>query len=67
MASADMDKDIETSKDPAGLIATASADDIIAEARVAADEERGHGFWQAVRLYPQAVGWSLFFSLGVVM
>ena len=62
-----MDKDIETRKDPAALIATASIDDINAEARAAADEEHSHGFWEAIRLYPQAVGWSLFFSIGVIM
>lgn len=63
----DMDKDIETRKDPAALIATASLDDINAEARVAADEEHGHSFWEAFKLYPSAVGWSMFFSIGVIM
>lgn len=24
-------------------------------------------FWQAVKLYPKAIGWSMFFSLGVIM
>jgi hypothetical protein len=62
-----MDKDIETRKDPAALIATASIDDINAEARAAADHEHTLSFWQAVKLYPQAVGWSLFFSIGVIM
>jgi hypothetical protein len=64
---ADMDKDIEIRKDPAALIATASIDDINAEARAAADKEHGHTFWEAVKLYPAAVGWSLFFSVGVIM
>ncbi|KAK5269278.1 hypothetical protein LTR40_014198, partial [Exophiala xenobiotica] len=67
MASPGTDKDIENSKDPAGLIATASIDDIQAEARIAADEEHGRGFWEAAKLYPSAVFWSLFFSLGVIM
>lgn len=62
-----MGKDIEDRKDAASLIATASVDDINAEARAAADEEHGHSFWEAVKLYPSAVGWSLFFSLGVIM
>lgn len=62
-----MDKDIEDRKDPAGLIATASIDDINSEARTATDEEHEHSFFQAVKLYPAAVGWSLFFSLGVIM
>ncbi|KAI1630416.1 MFS sugar transporter-like protein [Exophiala viscosa] len=59
--------DIEDRKDPAGLIATASIDDIHTEARIAADEEHGHSFFKALKLYPAAVGWSLFFSLGVIM
>ncbi|KIV88862.1 hypothetical protein, variant 1 [Exophiala mesophila] len=67
MAPIDSDKDIEDRKDPAALIATASIDDINAEARVAADEEHGHTFFEAARLYPTAIGWSLFFSLGVIM
>ena len=60
-------QDIEDRKDPAGLIATASIDDIQTEARIAADEEHGHSFLKALKLYPAAVGWSLFFSLGVIM
>jgi SP family general alpha glucoside:H+ symporter-like MFS transporter len=24
-------------------------------------------FWEACRLYPKAVGWSMYFSLGVIM
>lgn len=24
-------------------------------------------FWQAVRLYPKAIGWSMYFSMGVIM
>jgi hypothetical protein len=67
MGETDMDKDIEVRKDPAALIATASIEDINAEARAATDEQHGHGFWEAVRLYPAAVGWSLFFSIGVIM
>ncbi|KAK5051456.1 hypothetical protein LTR84_003108 [Exophiala bonariae] len=67
MAQSDMDKDIEQRKDAAAMIATASIDDINAEARVAADKEHSHTFFEAVKLYPSAVGWSLYFSLGVIM
>ena len=35
-------------------------------ARVIYDEAH-QGFWTAVKLYPTAIGWSLFFSLGVIM
>lgn len=24
-------------------------------------------FWEAVKLYPKAVGWSMYFSMGVIM
>ena len=24
-------------------------------------------FWEAVKLYPKAIGWSMYFSLGVIM
>lgn len=34
------------------------------EARVASDQEHSLGFVEALKLYPTAVGWSLFFSLG---
>lgn len=67
MGQPDMDKDVEQSKDAAAMIATASIDDINAEARVAADKEHSHTFMEAIRLYPAAVGWSLYFSLGVIM
>jgi len=63
----DMDKDIETRKDAAAMIATASIEDINAEACLAADKEHSQSFFEAVKLYPTAVGWSLFFSLGVIM
>jgi SP family general alpha glucoside:H+ symporter-like MFS transporter len=24
-------------------------------------------FWEAVKMYPKAIGWSMYFSLGVIM
>jgi len=33
----------------------------------AVEAEKSLGFVAAVRLYPKAIGWSVFFSLGVVM
>ena len=48
-------------------IATASIDTITAEARKAFEDEHALSFSKAVWLYPPAVGWSLFFSLGIVM
>ncbi|KAK5133767.1 hypothetical protein LTR08_007417 [Meristemomyces frigidus] len=37
------------------------------EARQATDREHALDFFQALRLYPTAVGWSIFFSLGIIM
>lgn len=37
------------------------------EARVAMELEHQQTFFEAVKLYPGAVGWSIFFSLGVIM
>lgn len=38
-------------------------DDLVA----AIDHERALTFWDAVKLYPTAVGWSAFVSIGVIM
>jgi hypothetical protein len=67
MTDTEMDKDMEQSKHTAAMVATASLDEINAEARIAADNEHSQTFLEAVRLYPAAIGWSLFFSLGVIM
>jgi hypothetical protein len=37
------------------------------EARLATAQEHSLTFREAVRLYPKAIGWSLFFSLGIIM
>lgn len=37
------------------------------EVREAIDVEHTLTFWEAVNLYPKAVGWSCYFSLGVIM
>lgn len=37
------------------------------DARAATDHEHALSFFQALKLYPTAVGWSIFFSLGVIM
>ena len=67
MATTSDDKDIEADKIGVGEIATAHIDDITAEARKAFEDEHALSFRRAVALYPPAVGWSLFFSLGIVM
>jgi len=37
------------------------------EIREAIEVEHNLTFLQAVKLYPKAIGWSMYFSLGVVM
>lgn len=37
------------------------------EAREAIEIEHQLSFWDAVKLYPKAILWSMYFSLGVVM
>lgn len=67
MASTDPHKDIEINKDDAAMIAAASVEDINNEARKAFEAEHALRFADAVKLYPSAIGWALFFSLGVIM
>lgn len=37
------------------------------KAQAATEREKGIGFLQAIRLYPTAAGWSVYFSLGILM
>jgi SP family general alpha glucoside:H+ symporter-like MFS transporter len=37
------------------------------ESRIAIETEHGMGFFEAVKLYPTSVAWSMFFSLGIIM
>jgi hypothetical protein len=68
MASLDPDhKDIEVAKDDAAMIAAAPIEEINSEARKAFEAEHALRFSEAIKLYPAAVGWALFFSLGVIM
>ena len=60
-------KHIDDGKQDPAVIATASIDDINAEARKAFESEHALSFRRAAALYPTAVGWSLFFALGIVM
>lgn len=61
------DVDVDDSKHEAAIIATASVDDISSEARKAFEAEHALSFRRAAALYPKAIGWSLFFALGIVM
>lgn len=37
------------------------------ELREAIEIEHTLTFWEALRCYPKAIGWSMYFSLGVIM
>lgn len=37
------------------------------DVREAIEIEHNLSFWEAVNLYPRAIGWSCYFSLGVIM
>ncbi|KAE8442761.1 hypothetical protein EG329_002849 [Mollisiaceae sp. DMI_Dod_QoI] len=41
--------------------------DLSAEAKDATAKEHEMGFWQAIKLYPKAVGWSILLSTAIVM
>lgn len=60
-------KDVEIAKDDAAMIAAAPLEEINNEARKAFEAEHAMSFKDAIKLYPAAVGWALFFSLGVIM
>ena len=64
-----MPKDLEGVKHDATAtsITAASIEDISAGARLATEKEHTLSFGHAMSLYPTAVGWSIFFSLGVIM
>ena len=59
--------DIEDSKQHPGIIASASIEEIGEEAKTATDKEHAMSFREVMALYPKAAGWSIFFSLGVIM
>ena len=67
MVEIDYDKDVEDQKHNAAIIATASIDTISSEARKAFEAEHALSFSKTIKLYPKAVAWSMFFSLGIVM
>ncbi|PGH23704.1 hypothetical protein AJ80_02310 [Polytolypa hystricis UAMH7299] len=58
---ASLNKDVEVQKPEAAY------DEISPEAQVATVAEHNLDVRTALKLYPKAVGWSLFFSLGVIM
>lgn len=58
--STEMDSKISTSTDAKPHAAAAAAAEAVYQ-------EHTLTFWEAIKLYPTAVGWSLFVSIGVIM
>ncbi|KAK8094147.1 major facilitator superfamily transporter maltose permease [Apiospora hydei] len=56
---------VDTADDPKRGGATTSADHVVLTEAI--QHEHSLAFWQAVKLYPAAVGWSMFVSIGVIM
>lgn len=59
--------DAENAKSNGKTVVTATSSSDNADVNHAIVAEHALSFWQAIRLYPQAVGWSVFFSLGIIM
>lgn len=55
------------SKDAEMPIAVGKLSIAAEEVREAIEVEHALSFWEAVKLYPKAIGWSMYFSLGVIM
>lgn len=58
---------ITSSKDVETPVAVRKLSIAAEEVREAIEVEHNLTFFQAVKLYPKAIGWSMYFSLGVVM
>jgi SP family general alpha glucoside:H+ symporter-like MFS transporter len=41
--------------------------DVANDAARASDAEKNMSLWQSLKLYPKAVGWSVFLSLAIIM
>lgn len=54
-------KNVETPAAPSKL--SIAAEDV----REAIETEHGLTLWQAAKMYPKAIAWSMYFSLGVIM
>jgi hypothetical protein len=59
--------DLEDPKHDARIIASASIEEIGEGAKAATQKEHDMSFGEVIALYPKAAGWSIFFSLGVIM
>lgn len=41
--------------------------DVASDAARASDNEKNMSLWQSLKLYPKAVGWSIFLSMAIIM
>lgn len=57
-------KDLET---PIEVRKLSTQQENAEEVREAIHVEHTLTFWRAVKYYPKAIGWSMYFSLGVIM
>lgn len=67
MAEAKQDVEVEVGRAPPAYPVTGISEKIGDEARRATEIEHHMSFWEGLKLYPTAVGWSAFFSMGVIM
>jgi len=54
-------------EDPVDVHTVSTKQEIAEDVREATELEHKLTFFQAVKLYPKAIGWSMYFSLGVIM
>jgi MFS transporter, SP family, general alpha glucoside:H+ symporter len=59
-STAQIDRDVEIAKN-------AAVQEVGLEARQATEFEHNLGFVESLKLYHKAVGWSMFFSIGIIM
>jgi SP family general alpha glucoside:H+ symporter-like MFS transporter len=64
MATTFKDKDMEN---PVEVHKLSTKQEMAEDVREATELEHKLTFFQAVKLYPKAIGWSMYFSLGVIM
>jgi len=67
MATPSQDANIPASQDVEAPIKVKKLSIVAEEVREAIEVEHALTFWEAVKLYPKAIGWSMYFSLGVIM
>ncbi|KAF4626348.1 hypothetical protein G7Y89_g11809 [Cudoniella acicularis] len=67
MESPEKETDIKGVQNPVSLEDVTTVKEIGEESRRATEAEHRMTFMQGLKLYPKAIGWSAFFSMGVIM